>query len=97
MKYGLVLLVPVIALMFVPAFVLAGDKYDWPETYDRLNDPQVFSCWENGFDDGQNDDFSQNRHDSCQFNVGQPYYEAFIIGCKNAGNSEDICESFTDD
>jgi hypothetical protein len=86
---------------FVPSIFSSGARSDWSDFYDNVQGaPQ---CWQDGYDDGQNSDFSQNRHKECQFNIeehpdfGEPYYEAFIHGCRHAGNSNDICERSTDD
>jgi hypothetical protein len=51
--------------------------------------PGSVECWYNGYDDGQANDFDQDRHKECIFslefegipNLGKPYYKAFIIGC----------------
>lgn len=40
--------------------------------------------------------FDQDRHKQCIFDIpsrfNQPYYEAFVFGCIEAGNTEETCE-----
>jgi hypothetical protein len=47
-----------------------------------------------------------NKHKECLFDVeqsdnelccnGRPYYEGFMYGCMDAGNTQETCERFTD-
>lgn len=86
-----------IFLLLVPN-VYAGDKYDWPEKYDDLPEGSpVLKCWTDGFVDGEDHPFNDERSQECQFDIGSPYYEAFKAGCMSVeGNTKDICESAVD-
>ncbi|MFZ1877422.1 MAG: hypothetical protein WAU25_10375 [Nitrososphaeraceae archaeon] len=86
-------------------FVYAGGaREDWSDKYDDI--PGAPECWVDGYDDGQNNPFSQDRHKECLFDVeqsdselccnGRPYYEGFMYGCMDTGNTEEICDKFTD-
>jgi hypothetical protein len=50
------------------------------------------SCGSDGYNDGQNGPFHQDRYNSC----GDAYYQSFIEGCMDADNSREICEQATD-
>lgn len=75
----------------------------WPECCDgdsvneddRDKESSSSSCYERGVDDGKNDDFDHDLFEhECSNN--DRYYEGFIDGCIDAGNTRDICERFTD-
>lgn len=69
-----------------------GPRFDYDEKY-----PEYADCWTDGWDDGQDHPFDQDRNDECKGeDKGNQYYRAFIFGCKDAGNSEETCERFTD-
>lgn len=53
-------------------------------------------CQVDGFDDGQNNPFDHDRNKECE-DKGNQSYRAFIVGCKEAGNTEEVCEAFTYD
>ena len=71
----------------------SGPEYDYNEKYENI--PGVVDCWHDGYVDGQGSDLNQDRNDECR-DVGNQYYEGFIQGCKDAGNTKDTCELFTD-
>jgi hypothetical protein len=56
------------------------------------------SCYDSGYDDGQNGPFSQGTYDHCGEGYGDDdYYEGFIDGCISVeDNTRDVCESATD-
>lgn len=64
-----------------------GDRYD--------NVPGATECWVDGFDDGQNGPSSPSRNNECT-DKGNQYYEGFMHGCKDVGNTEYVCVSSTD-
>jgi hypothetical protein len=87
---------------FLPNIYAGGPRNDWFTDYNNI--PGAPQCWQDGYDDGLDHPFNQDRHKECIFELdpnpydrGKPYYEAFIIGCKDAGNTEEICETFTDE
>lgn len=97
-------LIPIFMLI-VPNTYAGGAREDWSDKYDDI--PGAPECWVDGYDDGQDNPFSQDRHRDCIFNVeksesdlccnGKPYYEGFVDGCMDVeGNTEEICERFTD-
>ncbi|MGH9984057.1 MAG: hypothetical protein ACRD8W_08885 [Nitrososphaeraceae archaeon] len=96
-------LIPVIMLI-VPNVYAGGARSDWSDHYDNI--PGAPKCWQDGYDDGQNGPFDQVRHEECIVDIpedikygsefNEPYYEAFIYGCQDAGNTEETCERFTD-
>lgn len=49
-----------------------------------------------GHDDGQDHPFDHDRNEECKDKENQ-YFRAFIKGCKDAGNTEEICETFAND
>lgn len=71
---------------------VSGYDYDNNNNDNELANEQ---CWDDGYDDGQNNPFDQDRYG--HFNAegtDNPYYHA--LGCKDAGNTEETCETFTD-
>jgi hypothetical protein len=57
------------------------------------------SCYDAGYDDGQNNPFNHDTYDHCADEEGgdQAYYDGFIDGCKSVeGNTRVVCESATD-
>jgi hypothetical protein len=82
----------------------------WPECCDGSSSGQYFpeegtkefndikDCVDDVYEDGLNHPFSSDRYEECDFDYLEvnPYYDAFINGCKNAGNSEETCERFID-
>ena len=56
------------------------------------------SCGDAGYDDGQNGPFSQPTYDHCGDEEGgdDAYFNGFINGCIDAGNTRDVCEQATD-
>jgi hypothetical protein len=80
--------------MILPSNLFAGGpRMDWDERYENI--PGAPQCWIDGFDDGQNGPFNHNRNEEC-VDKGNQYYRAFLVGCEDAGNTKDICESATD-
>jgi hypothetical protein len=98
----LAIIFPVLMLTIVPNVYAGGARNDWPDAYKEIEG--TAECWRNGYDDGLDHPFDQDRHKECIFDVGgtdtnidKPYYHAFKIGCQDAGNTEEICETFTDE
>jgi hypothetical protein len=70
------------------------DETDNTSDEDEWND----SCRNSGYEDGQNGPFAQGTYDHCGEETGgdDAYYNGFIDGCMDAGNTRDICEQATD-
>lgn len=68
-------------------------RLDWDEKYEDI--PGAPEWWVDGYDDGLENPFDHDRHEECKDKSNQ-YYRAFIVGCKDACNTEEICEQFTD-
>lgn len=90
----LALVVVTLAAIGIQSAYAGGPRMDWDERYEDI--PGAPECWVDGFDDGQNNPFEHERNDECK-DKGNQYYRAFIVGCKEAGNTEEVCEAFTDD
>ncbi len=57
----------------------------------------AIACEADGYEAGQDGPFSQELYETCQgIGAGDAYYDAFIEGCMDAGNTEDVCEQATD-
>ena len=53
-------------------------------------------CWKDGYDDGQNNPFSEDRNEECKFNV-VVNTSVDHSGCKEVTeNTEEVCEGATD-
>ncbi|MGH9952795.1 MAG: hypothetical protein ACRD5J_14315 [Nitrososphaeraceae archaeon] len=71
-----------------------GARMDWDERYEHI--PGAPVCWVDGYDDGRDNPFDHERNEECE-DKGNQYYRAFIHGCASVeGNTEEICENFTD-
>ncbi|MGH9964628.1 MAG: hypothetical protein ACRD5E_07355 [Nitrososphaeraceae archaeon] len=87
-------------ILLVPNIYASGIRSDWSDFYDNVEGAS--KCWQDGYNDGLDYQFDQDRHKECQFDIeeypdfGEPYYEAFMHGCRRAGNTEQTCERFTD-
>ncbi|MGA9935661.1 MAG: hypothetical protein WBL44_00485 [Nitrososphaeraceae archaeon] len=58
---------------------------------------KAVTCYNEGYDDGQNHPFNQRTYEECG-DIGFHYENAFIEGCMPIeGNAKETCESFTDD
>ena len=64
--------------------------------YAQESDPD--NCGGDGYNDGQNGPFSQDRYDNCGDEGGaDAYYQGFIDGCMSVeGNTQKVCEQATD-
>ena len=61
-----------------------------------LGNESTCKCWVDGFEDGQNNPFNQERNNGCN-DYRDMYYKGFIEGCMSvSGNTKEICETFTD-
>ena len=101
MKYLVIAATIPIFLLLVPNVYAGGARSDWSDHYD--NYPGAPKSWQDGYDDGLENPFDQGRHEECIFDVpkdvsnfNKPYYEAFVHGCIDAGNTEEDCERATD-
>ena len=45
--------------------------------------------------DGRDGPFIQSRNDECT-DKGNQYYRGWLVGCVDAGNTRDECETFAD-
>jgi hypothetical protein len=96
--------IPILLILVPNVYVYAGGaREDWSEKYDDI--PGAPECWVDGYDDGLENPFDQDRHKECIFDVeksgglccnGKPYYEGFMYGCMDAGNTKETCDKFTD-
>lgn len=57
-----------------------------------LKQANMNKCWDDGFEDGQNNPFNQERFEGCH-DYQDMYYKGFIAGCKSAGNTKEMCAS----
>lgn len=76
--------------LVVPNYVYAGG----PES--------AAACFSNGYNQGLDDRFHHNVNRDCERFTDEwagknPYYDGWIQGCKAAVNTEEICETFTDE
>jgi hypothetical protein len=80
------------------------ESIPWQQDQDRYdagtdeNEEQSDSCGSDGYNDGQNGPFDQNRYSGCGDEQGgdDAYYDGFIEGCMDADNSREVCEQATD-
>jgi hypothetical protein len=102
--FGLIAAAALITILPNLAYA-GGPRGDWFGEYADI--PGAVECWYNGYDDGQSKRFDQDRHRECIFDDeavkkfenedrDKPYYKAWIIGCRYAGNTEETCEDFVD-
>ena len=97
---NLLLVIPIL-LLCAPLTVYATTGPDNPNTETNENDLSEIreSCHQQGQEDGGNGPFNKSTWHHCgDDNSGgdDAYYEGFIDGCEDAGNTKDICIKFTD-
>ena len=74
-----------------------GPRFDWNDEYDPL--PGGPQCWIDGWDAGLENPLNQTRLKECQYDIGNPYYHAWMAACEswNGGNNtQETCELFAD-
>jgi hypothetical protein len=89
-----IVLAAALTLSFIPNVYAGGPEYDIDEKYGNL--PGSGECWFDGYNTGLEENINQNRLDECYFDPGNAYLDAWIYGCRDAGNTEDMCITFTD-
>lgn len=53
--------------------------------------PGAPECWYDGYADGQDHPFNQDKNEECK-DKGNQYYRALIHGCLSVeGNTEEVC------
>ena len=73
----------------------SSDKSDEEENPDNDNFDEPSGCYAAGYEDGQTGPFdTEVYHDNCE-GEGR-YYDGFIDGCIDEGNTRDVCISATD-
>jgi hypothetical protein len=70
----------------------SGPRFDWNGEYDVI--PGGPQCWIDGYDAGLETSIDLDRVKECEFDVGNPYLDAWMGACEyGAGNSKETCES----
>ena len=63
--------------------------------HEQLDQENLDSCYDDGYEDGQNNPFDRETKDATDYQ--RMYYKGFIAVCESVeGNTQDICERFTD-
>ena len=83
MKIGITTAIIAIASMTGQSVIASSD----------VAEDNAESCYDAGFDDGENGPFSEATWDHCGDEEGgdDSYYDGFIDGCMSADNSRDVC------
>ena len=63
--------------------------------YYQLDQENLDSGYNDGYEGGQNNPFNRDRNNGCN-DYQDKYCDGFIDGCESTGNTKDICETFTD-
>jgi hypothetical protein len=73
-----------------------NDPVDVQENNEELGEQNRRYCYDLGYEDGQDHPFNRDLYEGCLDYV-DTYYPGFIDGCMDvAGNTREICETFTD-
>lgn len=97
MRSILFVITAALILILPTQLIYAGGNFFPEEGTKEFND--IKRCVDDGYEDGRNEPFSRDRYEECNnfdYLEVNPYYDAFINGCQDAGNLEEICERFTD-
>jgi hypothetical protein len=73
------LMISIIAVVIASAFA-GGPRHDYDERYEDV--PGAPECWTDGFDDGVNDSFDENRDEECK-DKGDLYSRGFKAGTES--------------
>lgn len=65
-------------------------------SHKQLQEENRRNCYDDGFEDGQNNPFDHDRRSGCS-DYNDSYYRGFIAGCESSGNTKETCERFTDE
>lgn len=68
---------------------------NYKEDLDDLGNENMDKCYDDGFEDEQNNPFDRDRFEGCH-DYQDMYYKGFIEACESAGNSKETCERFPD-
>lgn len=63
--------------------------------HESLQEENRRDCYDDGYEDGRNNPFDQERNQGCN-EYSRSYYNGFLAGCESAGNTKETCETFTD-
>ena len=64
--------------------------------HEQLDQENLDSCYDDGYEDGQNNPFDHDRRSGCS-DYNSSYYNGFLAGCESVeGNTKDICKRFID-
>jgi hypothetical protein len=79
-----------LAAIGIPSVYAGGPRYDYDEAFENV--PGSPECWTDGFDDGANESFDEDRANECADIPGDQYNRAFEL-------ADDICfnEKLDDD
>lgn len=64
--------------------------------HESLYEENTQRCYDDGYEDGQNNPYDHERDFRCDEFGSPEYYDGFIAGCVDADNTKEICENFTD-
>lgn len=91
MKNVLTLSIALAAASFIPNVYASGARGDTDEKYDGI--PGAGDCWAEGYDIGLEFSINKDRLKECETSIGNPYFDAFVYGCIDAGNTRYDCEN----
>ncbi|MGH9982586.1 MAG: hypothetical protein ACRD8W_01360 [Nitrososphaeraceae archaeon] len=61
--------------------------------HEQLKEENTQDCYDDGYEDGQNNPFDQDRNSKCREYGYSTYYDGFIAGCEAAGNTKETCST----
>ena len=88
--FSLIPIYGIFLILLTPYAYGSGAARDYDEAYEDVQGAN--ECWYDGYADGQNEPFNEDRNEECK-DKGNQYYRAFIQGCMDVeGNTDETCE-----
>jgi hypothetical protein len=66
-------------ILLVPNIYASGIRSDWSDFYDNVE--RASKCWQDGYDDGLDHPFDQNRHKECIFDLPEEMSDFICFHC----------------
>ena len=88
-----IVVMAILTVTIIPNVYAGGPRHDYVERYEDV--PGGPECWTDGFDDGANDSYDEDRANECE-DIGDQYNRAFDVGkvfCEENAEDKDCVDA----